>query len=96
MSEQKDESLFDTLVEVFLSMRNFDHPDMDDIARIGQQYGVSRIDAGKAFLIAREKASLLEGELLDGGDGFGASNTKNYGDESLHEILFENTAQKRK
>lgn len=96
MSETDTTNKLNALVDYFSSQGNFDHPDMNDVARIGKQFGVSEIDAGKAFFVAREKSSLIEGELLEGGDGSESNRVQNYGPDSVHEMLFKNTGKRKK
>jgi len=77
------------LVGRFKELGNFDHTDMDEINRIGNEYGVEPLEAAKAFFVAREQASLWESELLDGGTGEVADNTPLYGESSIYSTLFD-------
>jgi hypothetical protein len=88
MSEQQTDDILNSVVSYFLSVKNFDHPQETSISDAANMFGISVIDAGKAFFIAREKASLAESEQLDGGDGTETKKVKHYGDESLDEMLF--------
>ena len=81
---------------IFLGQGNFDHPDINEVARIGRQFGVSELDAGKAFFVARERASLVESELIEGGDGSQSILTRNYGPDSVYQMLFENEGSRKK
>jgi hypothetical protein len=47
------------------------------------------LESLQAYLIAGVKASLIDGEMIDGGDGEEASQTKNYGNDSIQEMLFK-------
>ncbi len=76
------------LIEIFKEMRNFDHPDMDQVAQIGQRYGFSPLESAKAFFVAREYASLEEVEKLDGGSGEIIQKVTLFGKDSLYEMLF--------
>ena len=91
MSEQQTEELLNKVVDYFLSVRNFDHPDESFISDTAKNYGISDLDAGKAFFVARDRASLVEQELLDGGTGKQTQKVKNYGPNSLHEMAFGKT-----
>lgn len=79
------------LVDHFASQGNFDHTDMDKVKETGEQHGIGPLDAGKAFFVARERNSLIEGEILDGGTGEVARETPLYGDNSIHDLLFGKT-----
>lgn len=96
MSETDLKNKLNALVDYFSNQGNFDHYDMDEVARVGKKFGVSPLDAGKAFFIAREKATLAEGELLEGGDGSESNRVKNYGSDSVHEVLFQNIIKIKK
>lgn len=96
MSETDATNNINALVNYFSRQGNFDHPDMDEVARAGKQFGVSKIDAGKAFFVAREKASLEDSERVEGGDGSESKRAKNYGYGSVYEMLFENTGKRKK
>lgn len=78
----------EALVDHFLRQGNFDHPDMEEVYRTGEDYGVSKIQAAEAFFVAREQAGLRESELLDGGDGSEAERTPRFGWNSIREMLF--------
>ncbi len=95
MSEMDKLNKTNALVYYFTKKGNFDHPDMNEIAQVGRKLGVSEIDAAKAFFVAREKASLVESELLEGGDGSSTENVQNYGPDSVYEMLFQNTSRNK-
>jgi len=94
MNESEFQDKLNLLVEHFLTLGNFDHPDMDSIAEIGRSFGVSELDAGKAFFVARERASLIEVGMMDGDDS-AANQSPNYGTDSIYQMLFERTNTRR-
>lgn len=66
---------FGRLVIRLLGMGNLDHPDLEKIDRIGQQMGLSQRETRQAFFVARDKNTLIESELIDGGTGKVAKRT---------------------
>ncbi len=95
MSGYDQNSILETLVKYFQTTCNFDHPDMGEVIRVGEKQGVNALAAGKAFFVARERASLHESELLDGGHGQETDRVKNYGADSIYQMLFENQSIKK-
>lgn len=59
--------LFKSLVVRLVQLGNFDHPDFEEIDKLGAQNGVDAETARKAFFVARDVQSLVEGERLEGG-----------------------------
>lgn len=68
---------FNKLVMRILGIGNFDHPDLEGIDKIGQKMGLSQRSSRQAFFVARDKKTLIESEMLDGGSGKIAKQTKN-------------------
>lgn len=68
---------FSRLVTRLLHMGNFDHADLTKIDIMGKKLGLTQLESRQAYFVARDKHTLIESEMMDGGTGSVAKRTRN-------------------